>query len=133
MFVPTYFDVNSIEYMAHVILPRDIHFSSQQSFAGVERYDRITRGCLANDYRAEVTYQKYVEVSLSGCIYLCRHLHDLTCSMILYVPANRSCILQPAQDVVFVTENCTYTEIHHRQRRVGKYTAGTLTTYWESF
>lgn len=68
-------------------------------------------------------YFNYREMTLSACKHLCTSLHDLTCSTILFMPTNRSCLLVPRIDVTSISggKTCIYTEIFQRQRCLSNY------------
>ena len=67
-------------------------------------------------------YHLYVEVTLSVCKYLCEHLHNDTCTMILFVPANRSCYLLPLRNVLDSAGGHDYDDVewYIRDQQTGK-------------
>ena len=81
-------------------------------------------GCIDKLYNPQETANYYVEITLSGCKYLCEFLHDLTCTLLVWIPSQRSCILQPLLATSLLHEanpcnGCLYAEILHRQRKTG--------------
>ena len=81
-------------------------------------------GCINKLYNPQETANYYVEITLSGCKYLCEFLHDLTCTLLVWIPSQRSCILQPLLETSLLHEanpcnGCLYAEILHRQRKTG--------------
>ena len=89
----------------------------------INQYTLSDQGCLPTDYSPRVSYNFYVEVTLDGCKYLCQRLHDITCTQIVFLPVQRSCYLQPDQDVP-LQENmkgCSDAMIYKRKRDTGKF------------
>ena len=64
----------------------------------------------------------YVEMALSGCKYLCRSLHNYTCTLIIFLPNARSCILLPWRNITVENKegDCQFVELHYRHRKGGK-------------
>ena len=90
--------------------------------ADMDKYETPDQYCLPLNYKPETdVFFMYVEVTLLGCKYLCRNLHDLQCSLIVYMPFKRSCLLQPDARVHWVQceENSIKVEIHRRRRTTG--------------
>ena len=91
-------------------------------FTGMQTYALEGRCCLTPNYRPPENRIFYKEVTLLGCKLLCQKLHDLLCTLIVYMPFKRSCIIQPYVQVPFVSyqEDCTKAEIYRRQRIAGR-------------
>ena len=99
-------------------------FNYQRLFftADMDKYETPDQYCLPPNYKPETdVFFMYVEVTLLGCKYLCQNLHDLQCSLIVYMPFKRSCVLQPDVRVHWVQceENSIKVEIHRRRRTTG--------------
>ena len=90
--------------------------------ADMDKYETPDQYCLPPNYKPETdVFFMYVEVTLLGCKYLCQNLHDLQCTLIVYMPFKRSCVLQPDVKVhgVQCDENSIKVEIHRRRRTTG--------------
>ena len=63
-------------------------------------------------------------MTLSGCKYLCLFLHNHTCTIVIFVPNARSCILLPWHNITLINKSrdCEMVQMHHRQRKIGKKT-----------
>ena len=104
-------------------------------FSDLVSYTETAKGCLADDYQPAISGNYYVEITLSGCKYLCENLHDLTCTLIVYLPSLRSCFLQPLQMVTFERsgQGCTAAELHHRNRQTGQSPGGCIIRSWSAY
>ena len=87
--------------------------------ANVENFTTEGRGCINADYRPIGPYQFYAEIPLSACKYLCQYKHDAVCSMVLYLPLNRSCYLHPVREPVGNRDGCDNAVWYKRQRILG--------------
>ena len=78
-------------------------------------------GCIPNNFKIEGPYNLYVEMALSGCEYLCRSLHSDTCTLIIFLPNARSCVLLPWRNITLENnmEGCQLVELHYRHRKRG--------------
>lgn len=83
--------------------------------------------CISSQFllsQINATHQ-YSEIAVSGCKYLCQHLHDTTCSRVFYFPGNRSCILTSRQEIplkylIRGAADCQRVVIHERTRCPGR-------------
>ena len=92
-------------------------------------YFVVSTGCIYDLHSPQETVNHYVEVTLSGCKYLCEFLHDLTCTLLVWIPSQRSCILKPLEETSSLydakaSSSCLYAEIIRRQRKTGKGVVG---------
>ena len=96
-------------------------FRSNDDFvlSDLDNYTLVDKGCLPGDYVPNNTYQLYVEVTLTGCKYLCERLHDVACSLLVMLPLHRSCYLQPDQRVLLTEDvrGCFNALIYKRHRQ----------------
>ena len=85
-------------------------------------FEKIGNGCLSDNLKLNDIYNLYVEINLSGCKYLCKYLHNDTCTLIMFLPNSRSCMLTPLQLIPIVDEHpdCKKVEIHRKHRITGK-------------
>ena len=88
-----------------------------------DQFDLIYDGCIDSSFVPLINYNFYVEMALSGCKHLCETVHDVTCTMLTFVPEQRSCILHPLQNIPRLDDHpdCIFAEVYHRHRRVGMY------------
>ena len=86
-------------------------------------FTKLWAGCIRNDVQVRGIHHLYVEITLSGCKYLCEFLHDSTCTLIIFLPKIRSCILLPWHNIPTDngTHNCEWAELHYKYRKRGKY------------
>ena len=63
----------------------------------------------------------YAEVTESGCKDLCLHLHDHACTILIYFPNKRDCLMIPriAVDMNFQEQDCETALIFERKRCTG--------------
>ena len=87
-----------------------------------DKFIQYASGCIPSDLKIGGVYNLYVEMTLSGCKYLCQFLHDYTCTLIIFAPRVRSCILLPSRNITMGNnfENCKFVELYHRHRKRGK-------------
>ena len=95
----------------------NIHFLDTQA----DEFTKEITGCISNDVQMGGIYSLYVEMALSGCKYLCQFLHDDACTLIIFIPNARSCILLPWYSITPVTnsQDCDLVELYHRHRKQG--------------
>ena len=84
-------------------------------------FRNIGSGCLSNDHKLNDIHNLYVEINLSGCKYLCQYLHNKTCTLVMFLPNSRSCVLLPLQHISILDEHasCKKVEIYRKQRIIG--------------
>ena len=97
-------------------------------------FGTIATGCIPPDFKPGESYHLYVEMTLSSCKNLCVFQHDSTCTLIIFLPKVRSCILLPWRNITIVDNSdvCELVELHRKYRRPGKqpfYLHGPL-THW---
>ena len=87
-----------------------------------DAFTKDATGCITKGFKIGTVYNLYVEITLSVCTDLCLHLHDHTCTLIIFIPKARSCILLPWYNITIVdnSEDCELVELHHRHRQQGK-------------
>ena len=87
----------------------------------VDGFTETAVGCVPNDLKLNDIYNFYAEINLSGCKYLCKYLHNNTCTLVMFLPDARSCILLPLQNISFADEkvDCRRAEIYRRYRMKG--------------
>ena len=79
-----------------------------------DKFEMNQTSYIGNDFNADGILKIYVEMTLSGCKYLCQYLQDHTCSQIIFVPNTRSCILQPLRNVQMMQDfsGCQVVEMY---------------------
>ena len=86
-----------------------------------DEFTLFARGCIPKDFELRSVHNLYVEMTLSGCKYLCQFLHDQTCSMIIFLLDIRSCILLPWHNITVDNnlQECDLVQLHYRRRQQG--------------
>ena len=106
----------------------------QRLFIILDSFELKASGCIDPAFVPLITYDFYVEMALSGCKHLCESVHDMTCTIITFVPLQRSCILHPLQAIPWVknVSGCIWAETYHRHRSVGMYNEDSkeVPLYW---
>lgn len=99
----------------------------------IDQYLESSPVCLPDDYQA-VHATLYVDVTFEGCKSLCQNLHDLTCSVIVFLPLTRSCFLQPLATVrtAIIGQNCSFAQIYKRVRCAGIYHRPFVIILWSA-
>ena len=84
-------------------------------------FEKIGSGCLSNNFNMSDIHNLYVEITISGCKYLCKYLHNDTCTLVMFLPNSRSCVLLPLQEIPIVDEHagCKKVEIHRKHKKTG--------------
>ena len=85
-----------------------------------DRFELIYDGCIDSSFVPQINYHFYVEMALSGCKHLCETVHDVTCTLLTFVPLQRSCILQEIP-WLYNKPDCILAEVYHRHRRARMY------------
>ena len=91
-----------------------------QLTVNIDDFTEEGKGCVSEDFRPIPPFYRYVEVPLSACKYLCQYQHDAVCTMVLYLPNDRSCYLYPLREPVGDRQGCGNAIWYRRHRILGK-------------
>ena len=90
-----------------------------------EKFKLSGLGCLKRDYEEPEHSSMYAEKALSACKHLCQTVDDSTCSTIVHVPSNRTCLLTQWKTLYEILTNeedldsCRQVYIYNRTRCTG--------------
>ena len=84
-------------------------------------FENMGGGCVSQNFELNGQYNLYVEINLSGCRHLCMFLHNSTCTMVMFLPNARSCLLLALQNISFADKytGCRKVELYRRNRQKG--------------